>query len=125
MASTALKKITTRAKQIRKKHPGKAWKTAVKEAGREYREGGIGKVKRKKVGAVRKSTSKVRAKKSTKVRGTVGAVHTVAQHLSAAKAGLKEQLAWGLLARDQAKTKTAKRKVAKRLVEVRRKLRAL
>jgi hypothetical protein len=39
MASNALKKITTRAKQIRKKHPNQSWKSAVKEAGREYRSG--------------------------------------------------------------------------------------
>jgi len=45
--SNALKKITTRAKQIRKLHPGMAWKSAIKKAGVEYRAGTIGKVKTK------------------------------------------------------------------------------
>lgn len=39
MSISTLKKITTRAKSIRKAHPGKSWKTAVKEAGREFRAG--------------------------------------------------------------------------------------
>lgn len=125
MATSTLKKITNRAKQIRRKHPGKAWKTAVKEAGREYREGGLSGTKGRKTKTARKGIAKVGTRRKTRKVGSVGAIHTTAQHLSAARAGLREQLAWMLLARDQAKTKTAKRKIAKKMVEVRRKLRAL
>lgn len=39
MATSTLKKITDRAKSIRRAHPGKKWLTAVKEAGREFRTG--------------------------------------------------------------------------------------
>lgn len=38
--NTALKKITTRAKQLRKKQPGLKWKTAIKKASVEYRQTG-------------------------------------------------------------------------------------
>jgi hypothetical protein len=51
MASNALKKITAEAKRIRKKQPGKSWKNAVREAGKKYRSGTIGKVKKKKAPA--------------------------------------------------------------------------
>lgn len=44
MAATALKKITTRAKQIRKQHPGKKWQACIKQASREIKAS-------KKVGA--------------------------------------------------------------------------
>lgn len=51
--SNTLKKITTRAKQIRRSHPGKSWKAAVKQAGAEYRSG-------KKIGAKKRSPLKGR-----------------------------------------------------------------
>jgi hypothetical protein len=54
MAVNALKKITTRAKQIRRAHPGKSWKSAVKQAGAEYR--GAKAAPRKK--AARKKTAR-------------------------------------------------------------------
>lgn len=41
MAANALMKITREAKHIRKKHPGKSWKSAVKEASRKYNSGTI------------------------------------------------------------------------------------
>lgn len=53
---SALKKITTRAKQIRKKAPGKSWKSAIKQAGSEYRGGKLKKRRKvSKVGAVKKT----------------------------------------------------------------------
>jgi len=42
----ALTKITTRARAIRKKQPGMAWKTAIKKAGQEYRQTGTSNKKR-------------------------------------------------------------------------------
>lgn len=44
MAASVLQKITTRAKQIRKKQPGKKWTACIKQAAREIKAG-------KKVGA--------------------------------------------------------------------------
>src|SRR6202000_1717460 len=108
----ALKKITTRAKQIYKK--GGTWKGAIKKAGAEYRGGKIGKVKKKRVGSVKKKAVKKRRvgsaprKKVGTVKRRVGtrprAVGSVAGHKAAAKSIIKEQLAWNLLNQSQAKT---------------------
>lgn len=147
MAATALKKITTRAKQIRKAHPSMSWVGAVKKAGAEYRGGKVaGKKKKRRVGAVksggsrtstggarnnRTSTGGARTSTTGNRTSTGGAkttnvrIGTVANHLSIAKRGMREQLAWMLLAKDQAKTKTAKRKIGKRITAVKSKLRAL
>jgi hypothetical protein len=65
MANTALQKITTRAKQIRKASPNMAWAVAIKKASAEYRSGSIKKVKRAAVSGTRK---KAPAKKVTRVK---------------------------------------------------------
>jgi hypothetical protein len=70
--SNVLKKITTRAKALKKKHPNAQWKTLVKQAGREYRTGTIPK-KRKKVAKVGKVSGKRRYKVTHRVK-KVGAV---------------------------------------------------
>lgn len=118
MAGNALKKITTRAKQIVKKHPNKKWSVALKEAGREYRSGKISgtKTRSKKVGAKKKAP--VRKKSS------LGSVTTGGSLESQLKKQLKEQLGWLLVSREQAKTKTEKNKLARKAVEIRKKLRA-
>lgn len=75
MAANALKKITTRAKQLRKKSPGKSWKTVVKQAGAEYR---AGKLKAKRKPAKKKVARKRKAvKRKTVRRRRVGAVSGV------------------------------------------------
>jgi hypothetical protein len=56
----ALKKINARAKALKKKHPGKKYRTLQKQAGAEYKAGKL-KTKRKKVGTTKKR--KVGAKK--------------------------------------------------------------
>lgn len=118
MAASVLKKITTRAKQIRKKHPGKKWSLAVKEAGREYRNGKIS-------GTAKKRTKAAPRKKSSggKRVGSVGP--TLGQEEASLRRKLKEQLGWMLVTIEQAKTKTEKNKLRKKAVEIRRKLRAL
>ena len=68
MATSTLKKITTRAKQIRKKHPGKSWRNAVKDAGREFRTGKMAKKKarpRRKAARKRSRPRKVGAFRPT------------------------------------------------------------
>lgn len=64
---SALKKITTRAKQLKKKNPGKKWKTLVKQAGAEYRSGKL-KKKRKvaRVGKVKSKKTKAPRRRSVK-----------------------------------------------------------
>jgi len=46
--SNALKKITTRAKQLKRSHPNAKWTSLIKQAGAEYRRGHKSTPKRKK-----------------------------------------------------------------------------
>lgn len=72
--ANVLKRISARAKQIRKKHPGKAWKTAVKEAGRDYRAGKLRKgSNRKRVKVKRKAKARRRV---SGIRPNTGALTT-------------------------------------------------
>jgi hypothetical protein len=114
----ALKKITTRAKQIRKSHPGITWKSAVKRAGAEYRAG-------------KKSPSRTKPKKSRSARAPkkrltpiIGKKKTGAgpSPVTAVKAGLKERLGRLLLRKELATTKRDKRKIQKEISVARRRL---
>lgn len=72
--ANALKKISTEAKRIRKRHPKTTWKAAVKEASRRYNKGTIrgpkkSHPKKKKRKAVRKHKTRHTRKRS------VGTVH--------------------------------------------------
>jgi len=60
----ALKKITTRAKQLRKKQPGISWKSAIKKAGAEYRTG-----KKSKYRQTGKSNIKADLQRSARLPG--------------------------------------------------------
>jgi hypothetical protein len=62
MATNTLLKINRRAKQIRKAHPGKSWKAAQKQAGKEIGKGRVGSTrtkKRKTVGKVARHKSRI------------------------------------------------------------------
>jgi hypothetical protein len=90
MAANALKKITTRAKQIRRAHPGTSWKGAVKKAGAEYRSGkkaparkkagrpvhrkarSVSGVRKSGKGRVRKTCEKVSPQNRRIVGGSIG-----------------------------------------------------
>jgi hypothetical protein len=132
MANTALKKITIRAKAIRRAAPGKSWKSAIKQAGSEYRTGKISGVKkrrspakRKKVGAKYKVYHEVKRVGSVKSKGRGFTVGSINQHKAAARHQVKERLAWMLLARDSAKTKTERKKLGKKVMELRKEYRNL
>ena|ERR1700679_927757 len=143
MATNALKKITTRAKQIRKKQPGKSWKSAVKQAGAEYRAGkkaparkrsGGGAKKRKaRVGTVKRSTAKRKSRVGTKpkykviheVRRMAGltykggsvklaGVGSIAQTKSVLKKQLGQQAGWLEVMISSAKTKPKKKALRKK-----------
>jgi hypothetical protein len=124
--TSALKKITTRAKQLYKQ--GGSWKSAIKKAGAEYRG------KKRKVSGVR--TKKTHHKKTRhkrlgatreigkdrldnkRVNITVGSI-TAAQAKSVIRSRTKDSLATALLQRDMARTKTAKRKISKKITSLR------
>lgn len=63
--SNALKKITTRAKQLRKKHPNSKWTSLIKKAGAEYRNGKLGSATRKKVAKKKRSPNRQTGTSST------------------------------------------------------------
>jgi hypothetical protein len=140
MSTATLKKINTRAKQIRKAHPGKSWKAAQKQAGKEVSKGKVGratrKKARKKVGKVAKHKPRVRkpAPKyfarevhevrrvgaisytggKVKISGTAN-VETAKRNL---RAELGEQAGWLDVAISSAKTKREKTALRKKKREV-------
>jgi hypothetical protein len=134
MPNAALKKITTRAKQIYKS--GGTWKTAIKKAGAEYRTGKISGVRKKKKGTKRKKRggSKIRRKKIGSIRRNADRVDrkqtsitigSVAHHKSQARMGLKHQLEKKAGQRELATRKLAKRKLSKDIAKIKRDIRAL
>lgn len=52
---SALKKISTRAKQLQKKHPNTKWTSLIKRASKDYRTGKLGSVTKKKKNSSRQT----------------------------------------------------------------------
>lgn len=146
MASTTLKKITARAKHIRKMHGG-TWKAAVKKAGADYRAGKLGSVKksaRKKVikkvrkyhaaegRALRKLSGTLSAGASQGIMGVRSTFQAAAigglspsQHMAHARKKLEHEIGAAETRKFVAKKKSAKRKIAKRITELKRRFRKL
>lgn len=141
MSTATLKKINKRAKQIRARHPGKSWKAAQKQAGKEVSSGKVGSVRKrrkaqKKIGKVanhkprvKKAAPKYYAREVHEVR-RVGAISyrggsvkiSGAADVEATKrqlrAELGEQAGWLDVAISSAKTKREKVKLRKKKREV-------
>jgi hypothetical protein len=128
MAASTLRKITARAKKIYKR--GGTWKGAIKKAGHEYRSGKMGKVvrmktRRKKATVKRKRTVK-KIRRLHKAEGrAIRSLGTVSHHIAKAKAQLKEQIGWGEAQKFAATKKTSKRKIGKKIAELKSKYRKL
>jgi hypothetical protein len=124
MAGSALKKITTRAKAIRRLHGG-SWKAAIKKAGAEYRGGKkMGSTHRKakhhkRMGAVRPSKRKSVIRKVKAYHAAEGraikSLGSVSHHMAQAKSQLKEQIGWAEAQKFAASKKSTKRKIGKRI----------
>ena len=112
--SNTLKKITNRAKEIRRKQPGIAWKTAVRKAGAEYRAKGS--TKKRSAGSTRK-------RQPSKNKGTTSLVGAGSSPITQVKQQLRDQLGRALLSKELSRKKTDKRKAQKRISEIRGKLR--
>jgi hypothetical protein len=141
MAKFSIKKITNRAKEIRRKHPAMAWLSAVKEAGREYRSG------KKKPAHKKKSAVKRRTPKSTpkRKRRRVAGIRTnadrvdrkrvnvtigsVSHHQSALKKALAERISSlymrKVMAGSTKKSAAARRKIQREINEVQKKFNKL
>lgn len=95
--SNVLKKITARAKQIRKIHPSTSWKAAIKKASAEYRSKARP-VHRKKAGRKKKAHAHRRLKfggtkrKRALKRGSVVRVKHVLAGIGATRAAYKKSL---------------------------------
>jgi hypothetical protein len=91
--SSALKKITDKAKQLRRSSPGMSWKSAIKKAGASYRAGKLGSVKKrvkklgkrkvvhrkkrvvhrkKRISGIKRSSSRLNRKRVNVTMGMVG-----------------------------------------------------
>jgi hypothetical protein len=124
--STALAKINARVKYLQKKHPNTQRKTLQKQAGREYRAGKLGGVKKKtarkkvvrRVGAVRKKSPRVSShndgidSKTTTIH--VGSVH---HHLGSAKRALIHDIGMKEARMLTLKKAADKRKLRKQIAE--------
>lgn len=109
----ALKTITNRAKQLKKKNPGAKWINLVKKAGAEYRAKHKPKAKPKKVKALRKMRARVGLPASSDLMGRVTGGATVAQHVAAIKSKLTGQIASLEVQKFKAITTGRKRSVKK------------
>lgn len=133
MAGSALKKITTRAKVIRRLHGG-SWKAAIKKAGAEYRGGKkVGStrkkrrvVRKRRVGSVKRSSTVKRVKRLHAAEGrAIKSLGSVSSHMAAAKSQLKEQIGWAEAQRFASQTKRSKRIIGKRIAALKSKYRKL
>lgn len=135
-AGSALKKINARVKHLCKIHPGAKRVTLQKQAGREYREGKLGRVATKKV---HKKTAhkKVHSKKvgatrevgkdrvdNKRVHITVGSI-TKAQHMAALKKAYQQDIAFQMVRKITTATKTGKRKIQRKINELNKEYRKL
>lgn len=144
--ANALKKITTRARQLQKKHPNTAWKNLIKKAGAEYRSGSLGAVKKKSArqtgSSNRKRDSEIKAKRPGKRKSASGKTYyerrknrsdkpgsltgvSTASLLSALKGKLVQNLGKQLLSREMATTKRDKKAFGKKITEIKRDIRKL
>jgi hypothetical protein len=130
---SALAKINARVKQLAKKHPGTKRVTLQRQAGREYREGKLGRVSGAKKRVSGKVLGKSKRRKSTRRKTTVtsvrvksvGKVGSVASHMSMAKKLLKEQIGWAEASRFTAVKAKSKRELAKRIAKLKTEYRKL
>lgn len=76
--NNALKKISARAKALKKKHPGKKYKTLQKQAGAEYR---AGKLKAKRKPAAKKKATRKKTTRRKSPRRKIGKAQTVVYSL--------------------------------------------
>ena len=136
MATNLFKKISTRAKAIQRIHKSKTWKACMKQAWAEYRNGKItgtrkkkkaaprrkrrsgSKIRRKKVGSIRKNSDRIDRKR---VNVTIG---SVASHKSAIKKGLKIRLEKKAGQRELTTRKPTRKKLTREIAKLKKEIRA-
>ncbi len=126
----AIKKISSRAKVLQKKHPNTAWKNLIKQASREYRNGKLPQTRRKKTKPKKVAKRKIGGLRKKSVRGEVvkratGAGLTIAAATHFIQSELKDKLGRDMVRQHLATTKRDKRKIGKTIADTKRKLRKL
>lgn len=124
----ALQKINKRVKELQKKFPNKSRKTLQKQAGREYREGKKSTGRKtvaaaRKKGMPRKRRKPVSAGTANYVAPDVLSSLSIASLQAAAKRKLNDQLDKQVVNRYHATRKTDKRKISKRISEIKAQIR--
>lgn len=107
--ANALKKITTRAKQLKKRNPGKKWKTLVKQAGAEYRSGKLKTTRKRKPAA--KKRKPVRRKPARRRVSSASAVGTVKRRRVRRRRVARKACRVTTRVRTRTRTKTVYRRV--------------
>lgn len=141
-----LKKITARAKQLRKKHPNAKWTSLIKQAGKEYRTGKIGAVRKRKAyqtgSSGKRRDAMFKAKAPGKRRSSSGRTYTerrknrsdlpgkltgitAAQLQGELKRRLKDQLGKQLVKRETATTRRSYNVARDRVTMIRKSLNKL
>ena len=127
--SNTIVKISRRAKQIRKAHPSIKWQSAIKQASREIKAGKVSGTHKRKVGRVKKSSRKKVISKLKRAHAAEGKqlnkLGSVSQHMSHARAMLKEQIGWNEAAKFTAPKKSSKNKIQKKINALKAKYRKL
>lgn len=128
--SAALKKITTTAKQLRKKHPGMSWQGAIKKAGAMYRGTAKKTVKKKAVKktVAKKAHVKTHKKHASVKTGKIGigvGSCTVSGLMAQGKKMLITDIGKLEAQKFAAKLKRDKNKIAKKIAEKKRAFRKL
>jgi len=119
----ALKKITTRAKQIYAK--GGTWRGAIKKAGAEYRGGKSLTRKKRRSGSKRRKVTRRRKVAAVWPAAVASVNGTISGHLSQAKAMIADRIADKERQKFVTKLKRNKRKIQKEITELKKQYRKL
>ena len=125
--STALAKINARVKQLQKKHPNTQRKTLQKQAGKEYKAGKLGGVRKKsarkkfvvRVGAVKKKSAPRVSSHNDGIDSKRTTIHigSVHHHLGSAKRALIHDIGMKEARMLTLKKAADKRKLRKQIAE--------
>lgn len=123
---SALTKITTRAKQLRRIHKTMTWKAAVKKASEEYNRGGLGRKSAKRRAPVKRKVKRARrvgVAKPAAVRGSSNM--TIGSAKQFIKQQLKDKIDANVLRKFHARLKRDKKKFQKVITATKAELRKL
>jgi hypothetical protein len=124
MPNDALAKIRRQAKKIVSK-TGRSYQSALKQAGKMYREGKISGVRKKKSSSKKRSIGKRASPSRRSHRVGMARPEGLQSTLADARHKLQMELGWNLAAQRTAATKKEKKGLQPRINDLTKKLRAL